>query len=114
MLYGDLPWYLTWEKSFEGPNCFSHEQLCQMADDREASWQELCDTEQIPDFLVSWHEYVRSLSMYQTPSYNWLRRLLQHAPTPEPHKFKRSSDDAAAEDVSATKKQKLDHCAPEE
>lgn len=84
-----------------------------MAEARELMWLQLCSEDKIPAFLVSWLEYVRTLGMYDTPSYAWLMRLLEHSQDPASGNTKRRRT-SAAEDVIDIKKQKMDVYAPEE
>lgn len=153
MLQGDLPWYLTlkpdenrtesgqtrWlHMSLHDGGAYSQEQLCQMAETRETMWLKLCAQNKIPEFLIRWQTHVRSLTMFDKPSYGYLKDLLQLAPAPSqpteqdtepsvstdaeptaaeaavPTKAKRSRPSSVAEDAADVKKQKIETHAPEE
>lgn len=102
MLTGDLPWDLASNKSYDGDNYFSEEQLSSMADTRDQIWEKGCTNKEIPTFLVNWQRYVRGLKAFDTPSYLWLLHLIQHSQDKQAtqHPAKRSRDPAAEEECT--------------
>ena len=116
MLEGDLPWDLTSKVAYDDGDYFSQEQLSNMALKRDRHWEQLCTQGQISTFLVNWHRYVRGLKTFDTPSYAWLFRLLQHSQdtAPSPMKRLRESAQGADQAFSKTKKLKVAECCAEE
>ena len=55
---------------------FTKEDLCAIAENRDAEWRQLADQGFIPPFLVSWLKYCRSLKFTDWPNYQYLRSLL--------------------------------------
>ena len=117
MLDGDLPWDLTSQEPYDDGDYYSKEQLSNMANKRDLHWEQLCAQGRIPTFLINWHCYVRSLKIFEIPSYAWLFRLLQHSQDKAPTPVKRPRDSAAdiVEVPAHAKRLKAENvCAAEE
>lgn len=56
---------------------WSPERLCQMKDKRASLWADMVRDEEVPQFLVDWHDEVMSASWNDPVDYDWFRSLIQ-------------------------------------